>query len=324
MSGKTEEQQYSTFLFIIGERGREIFNTFTWNKKIRGGIETEEDDITVKALFQKLEDCCLPQKNLIVERRRFFTRNQQHDETIDAYITQLRNLSSTCEFGDVKEGLILYKLFDGIQSDKIRDTLLRKGADLTLKKAMDVCRADETTNQEMKIIKQEIDVDAVQRNRRRSSNDNRGKMQHSARAAATTANNQKKYKHCGKEHLPKQCPAFGQTCRKYKKKNHWPHCCNARIIKENQRTEDYVTEAVKKEVGKKTMKAEVQNEMKKIRNIQEQVNKKMKKNKQQLNDNGSVEKNKEKLYDDRTVINKKQQIDSMTRGYVHRKRKQPW
>ena len=29
MSGKTEEQQYLTFLFVIGERGREIINTFT-------------------------------------------------------------------------------------------------------------------------------------------------------------------------------------------------------------------------------------------------------------------------------------------------------
>ena len=57
MSRKTEEQQYSTFLFISGERGREIFNTFTWNKKIRDGVETEEDDITVKELFQKFEDC---------------------------------------------------------------------------------------------------------------------------------------------------------------------------------------------------------------------------------------------------------------------------
>ena len=53
-------------------------------------------------------------------------------------------------------------MVDGIQSHKIRDTLLRKAADLTLKKAIDVCEADETTNYEMKIIKQEIDVDAVQ------------------------------------------------------------------------------------------------------------------------------------------------------------------
>ena len=129
----------------------------------KSGVETEENNITVKALFQKFEDYCLPKKNFIVERRRFFTRNQQHDEKIDAYTTQLRNLSSTCEFGDVKEGLILYKLFDGIQSSKLRDALLRKRADLTLKISIDTCRADEATNHEMKIIKQEIDVDAVQR-----------------------------------------------------------------------------------------------------------------------------------------------------------------
>ena len=86
----------------------------------------------------------------------------------------------------------------------MRDTLLRKGADLTLKKAIDVCRADETTNHEMKTIKQKIGVGAVQRNRRRSNNDNRGKIQQTARAAtSTTTNNQKKCKYCGKQHLPK-------------------------------------------------------------------------------------------------------------------------
>ena len=80
----------------------------------------------------------------------------------------------------------------------MRDTLLRKGADLTLKKAIDVCRADETTNHEMKTIKQKIVVDAVQRKRRGSNNDNRGKIQHTAPAAtSTTTNNQKKCKYCG-------------------------------------------------------------------------------------------------------------------------------
>ena len=66
----------------------------------------------------------------------------------------------------------------------------------------------------MKIMKQVIDVDAVQRNRRRNNNGNRGKMQHTARAATTaTMNNQKKCKYCGKQHLPKQCRAFDQTCK---------------------------------------------------------------------------------------------------------------
>ena len=148
---------------------------------------------------------------------------------------------------------------------------------MTLKKVIDVCRADETTNHEMKIIKQEIDVDAVQGNRRRSNNDNRGKIHHTARVATSaTTRKQKKCKYCGKQHLPKQCPAFGQTCRKCGKKNHWANCCNAKIIGKNQTTEDYIIEAVTREVGKKTMKTKVQNKVKKIKNKEEQANEKIK------------------------------------------------
>ena len=32
MSSKTEKEKYSTFLYLIGEEGREIFNTWTWPK----------------------------------------------------------------------------------------------------------------------------------------------------------------------------------------------------------------------------------------------------------------------------------------------------
>ena len=49
-----------------------------------------------------------------IERRKFFTRNQKPEETIDGYITELRNLSSTCEFQDIRERV--YKLVDGIES----------------------------------------------------------------------------------------------------------------------------------------------------------------------------------------------------------------
>ena len=74
-------------------------------------------------------------------------------------------------------------------------------------------------------------------------------------------------------------------------------------------------EPVTGEIGKKTMKVEVQNEVKKIRNKEEKTNGKIKKNKQQLTAVSSMKKYKEKLYDDRTTINKKQQIVSRTRGY---------
>ena len=52
MHGKSELERYSTFLYIIGERGREIFNNMEWQKKTNEeGKVTDEDDITVQGLF---------------------------------------------------------------------------------------------------------------------------------------------------------------------------------------------------------------------------------------------------------------------------------
>ena len=70
------------FLFLIGEQGRDIFNTIEWDKKLDAqGDQTEEDDITVKKVFKTFEDYCLPKKNLVMERRKFFWKNQHDDET---------------------------------------------------------------------------------------------------------------------------------------------------------------------------------------------------------------------------------------------------
>ena len=73
MREKTEKEKYSVFLFLIGEQRRDIFNTIEWDKKLDAQRnQTEEDDITVKKLFERFEECCLPKKNIVVERRKFF------------------------------------------------------------------------------------------------------------------------------------------------------------------------------------------------------------------------------------------------------------
>ena len=103
------------FLFIIGKKERKIFNTWTWEKKLdENNQPTDEDDITIKLLMEKFETYCLPKKNLVIERRKFLTKNQQSEEITDGYITELGNLLPTCEFQDIRDGLILNKLVDGI------------------------------------------------------------------------------------------------------------------------------------------------------------------------------------------------------------------
>ena len=55
-----EKDKYSTFLFLIGERGREIFNTWTWLKKVDAdGDPTDEDDIKLQESFKRFKVYCL-------------------------------------------------------------------------------------------------------------------------------------------------------------------------------------------------------------------------------------------------------------------------
>ena len=74
---------------------------------------------------------------------------QQEGETIDMFLTELRNLAATCDFGPIHEDLVLYKIVDGTRSLAATERMLRKGSELTLERAMDICRAEELTRQEM-------------------------------------------------------------------------------------------------------------------------------------------------------------------------------
>ena len=61
MKQKTEEEKCSVFMFIIGKKGRETFNTWTWEKKLDDSNQaTDEDGIIIKLLMEKFEGYCLP------------------------------------------------------------------------------------------------------------------------------------------------------------------------------------------------------------------------------------------------------------------------
>ena len=56
MKDKSEEEKYSAFLFLIGEQGRERFNTMEWEKiQDADGNPTEEAYITTNELFKKFD-----------------------------------------------------------------------------------------------------------------------------------------------------------------------------------------------------------------------------------------------------------------------------
>ena len=86
-----------------------------------------------------------------MKRHVFFTRNQRQGETVEAYVSDLRNKVKTCRFGNLQDRLVKDRLVTGIHNDSVRKILLRN-SELTLIKAIEICQIHEITEQRTKTL----------------------------------------------------------------------------------------------------------------------------------------------------------------------------
>ena len=183
--------------------------------------------------MSKFEKYCSPKSNLTYERHQFNTRNQNEGESIDSYVTELRILSKSCEFGDFTDSLIKDRLIYGVIKDSVRSRLLRE-TELTLQKAIDVCHAAETSSQSMKVIQSTssgatgYNVDIVKKKILKSKS-----LKYTDNKPTGSPMKQKCGK-CGYKHEPRKCPAFGKLCHNCKKKNHFATVCKNKKMHELQ------------------------------------------------------------------------------------------
>ena len=120
----------------------------------------------MEKIFKRFEEYCLLKTNLVVERRKFFWKNQHDDKIFDQLMKELRNLASVCKCGDLHESLLLYKVVHRIRLDKIRDILLRKLVEMTLEKAINICRIEEIAKMQMKEMNSKKEVGGISRNQK--------------------------------------------------------------------------------------------------------------------------------------------------------------
>ena len=212
LSEKDEKVKSATLLHVAGEEALEVYNTFTW--------DSDGDENKVNMIMAKFEAYCNPRKNITWERHVFNTRNQQIGETIDQYVTDLKTKAKSCEFGTLTDSLIRDRIVCGIIDDHTRSRLLRE-PDLTLQKALDICRANEITTVQMKSFTagntaspttDKVEVNVVDKDRQRLQSDRR-KFQCGK---------------CGSQHTRQQsCPAIGAECYKCGRRNHFARVCRS-------------------------------------------------------------------------------------------------
>lgn len=254
---ESSNYQVALLLNVIGDRSLKVFNNFVF--------ANEEEKSNLASVLKKFDLYFMPDKNVTYERHKFFLREQGENEKIDQYVTELRDLSSTCEFGDISDSLIKDRIILGIKDLSIKDRLLRT-KDLTLSKALDICRTAEITKSQLEVIVHDSTSPTDRIHAVRSVNNRRNRQYQSTTSDQTkmavvpnrsscsssfqesknnnyrrsqhynplikinskfvkSNNNKPKCNRCGYSHVNGSCPAIGKICNKCRKANHFASQC---------------------------------------------------------------------------------------------------
>ncbi|GFO40350.1 transposon ty3-i Gag-Pol polyprotein [Plakobranchus ocellatus] len=221
MKSSTEAEKCKAVLYIIGEEGRKIHNTWTLS---------EEERDKVQPLLKKFKEYCTPRNNTTLERYKFNSRVQKPDETVDQFVVDLRQMAKTCQFGVLEEDMVRDRIVVGIYSKTMKERLLRE-SDLTFKIALDLCRAAEQSKSGLAVMDEKVGaaaVDALRKQKLDKSFKNK------------KASNEK-CKKCLLSHPPRKCPAFGKKCLGCGKYNHFRKACRTESKKKklHQVDKDY-------------------------------------------------------------------------------------
>ncbi|XP_064641934.1 uncharacterized protein K02A2.6-like [Lineus longissimus] len=234
LRSKGEDLQCAALLSSIGEEAVEIYTSFVF---------TDAEKDKYDPLVEKFEQYCTPKKNVTYERHVFNSRIQLDGETFDNFLTDLRNKSKTCEYGTLSDSLIKDRIVYGIRSNNVRERLLRERT-LDLSKAIDICRAAELSKSHLENLNSSTSASANVSNSAsrvhgsvHTGTSSVNKINKWSKKSAGTKSKDSKTSNfhgqgndcgnCGRQHLPKQCPAYGKSCRGCGKKNHYERFCRS-------------------------------------------------------------------------------------------------
>ena len=200
-------------------------------KKILKRLQLTEDDMKDPVIILgALEDHFVPVRNILYERYIFHNTEQQAHETIDQYLIKLRQLAEPCQFGALEDEMVRDRLVLGCKDSAARTRLFREKS-CDLKKAVESLRISETTSEQLKKIEGDGDkgqepVNFVERECPKKKRPERP-IKRSRNTNGRQPKQERECTYCGGQHVydKNKCPAFGKTCRKCGKRNHFQTVC---------------------------------------------------------------------------------------------------
>ena len=103
------------------------------------------------SVLEKSSEYCDPRKSITILRHKFFTYRQHEGQNFHDFVTELKKLSSECEFETLHDSLIKDMIVCGTNDNSLRERLLLE-SQLTLPKAISAGHAAEETRKHAREI----------------------------------------------------------------------------------------------------------------------------------------------------------------------------
>ena len=181
---------------------------------------------------QRLHIRFAKEENIVLSRYKFYTQQQQENETINEFVTNLRELSLKCKFGQMTEELIRDQLIVHCKCKKTQERLWA-AKNPTLKEAIDIAKVIEQSQSCMKIMEHK-DLQQVSSVTPQAQPDevevvNRSIVRRSKKPFTNApTNNTRTCFRCGSRSHDAQsrsCPATDKTCWKCSRRGHFGAVC---------------------------------------------------------------------------------------------------
>ena len=220
---RDNKYRIATFITCIGADALRIYNSLPFALTTRTSLK----------VLAAMEKYCLGETNVIYERFVFNQRAQQEGETFDQFLTALKELAKTCNFAAMHDELVRDRIVVGVKDYSVRKLLLQK-KNLTLQECADMCRASESTNEQMKVMTAKDTVHALQAQAQRKKKAAESGRQERAKASGKP----QECKYCGTSHHKgaRYCKAYGKQCQACGKMNHYTRMCKSKPLDKTNST----------------------------------------------------------------------------------------
>ena len=190
-------------------------------------FKKEED--TYQAAVNVLTEHFSPIINLPYERHLFRVTSQKRDETVDQFVTRLRQKAETCSFDNLEERIV-EQVIEQCASERLRLKFLKAGKTLTLQTLQEMARIDEAAQMPASAIANH------QEDRQTVNKLSRISFYSGDKNQRSTVTSRKCYR-CGKVvHIAADmgCPAKRQRCRKCNNVGHFAACCKTKMANQSK------------------------------------------------------------------------------------------